>query len=408
MQLREHISSIKIIDDHIHAFDDVVWRDTIGTTPFASFSRDKPELPSKMTPLVRVKMLNQAYRELYDFPYSTITADNQQELYELFERSKADEVPLYLRAMERAGIESAFHICLNNTELPRGLDSQRFKRVAYVDGFLIPLDNSEIKKASKQANSFISMAESFTKSIYQDFASYPTSFDDYLNFISTVIEKLRALGFLAVKLNHAYWRDMTVNVVSEDDAREIFNAKDVSLYRYQQLQDFLMRKLIAKAAEVDLPVQVHAGGPGAERPMKECDPSCLDSFLWLPDIRQAKIIILHGGYPFCHEAGYMACHIWSVRKTCLDISWFGWGHFSSPNAVVSTLREWLELGIARRLIYGSDAGNPVQLWMSAMNMREALFLALKGMIDDGLIDETQALYTAELVFRGNAKSVYGI
>ena len=142
--------------------------------------------------------------------------------------------------------------------------------------------------------------------------------------------------------------------------------------------------------------------------MKECDPSCLDAFLWLPDIRQAKVIILHGGYPFCHEAGFMACHIWNVRKTCLDVSWFGWGHFSSPNALVSPLREWLELGIVRRLIYGSDAGNPVQLWVSAMNFREALFRALKGMIDDGLIDETQALSMAELVLRGNAKSVYGL
>jgi predicted TIM-barrel fold metal-dependent hydrolase len=222
------------------------------------------------------------------------------------------------------------------------------------------------------------------------------------------MEKLQEQGFVGIKFNNPYWRDIAVNVINEEDARDVFESKDSSPARYRQLQDFLMRKIVAKAAELNWPVQIHAGGPGAERPMNECDPSRLDAFLWLPDIRNAKVIILHGGYPFCHEAGYMACHIWNVRKTCLDLSWFGWGHFSSPKALVNPLREWLELGIVRRLIYGSDAGNAVQLWISAMNFREALYLALKGMIDDGMIDETQATYMAELVLYGNAKTIYGL
>lgn len=408
MNLREQIYDIKIIDDHIHAFDDEVWRDAVGKMPFAYVARDKLELPSKTTPIVRAKALAAAYRELYDFPYPTITPDNERELDELFKRSKADEASVYLRALKRAGIEYAFHICLNDIELPLGLDKQRFKRVAYFDGFLVPLDNSEIKKASKQVNAFVSIAELFKKSAHKQLAWHPTSFEDYQKFVSTVLEKLHEQGFLGIKFNHGYWRDMTVNVVSEDEARDVFESKDISPARYRLLQDFLMRKIIVKAAELNLPVQIHSGGPGAERPMKETDPSCLDAFLWLPDIRPAKIVILHGGYPFCREAGYMAYHIWNVRKTCLDISWFGWGHFSSPNALVRTFRDWLEMGIVRRLIYGSDGGNPVQLWISAMNVREALFLALKGMIDDGLIDETQALSMAELVLRGNAKTVYGL
>lgn len=66
------------------------------------------------------------------------------------------------------------------------------------------------------------------------------------------------------------------------------------------------------------------------------------------------------------------------------------------------------MGIVRRLIYGSNAVNPYQLWLSAMNVRQCLYLALKGMIDDGLINENQAFTMAELVLRGNAKELYNL
>lgn len=405
MNLKEQIDSIRIIDDHMHALNDVYWREAIGDIPFA-FAFDKLDVPSKMTTVARAKTLAVAYRELYDFPYPTITPDNESELDKLYQRSKSDETSVYHRALDKAGIDLAFEICFSNPELPLGLDPQRFKRVAYIDGLVIPLDNSEIKKASRQSNVFLSMAETFAKNVHKQLDWYPTSFEDYLKFVSTVIEKLQEQGCIAIKLNHAYWRDITIDVVSDDEARDVFESKDASPARYKCLQNFLLRRIIARAAELDLPIQIHTGGVGPERSIREGDPSCLDGFLWLPDLRQAKIVLLHGGYPFCREAGVMVSRMWNQRKTCLDISWMWWGHFSSPTALVGILREWLEMGIVRRLIYGSDAGNPHQIWMSALNIREALYLALKGMINDGLIDEKQALSMAELVLRGNAKTLY--
>jgi predicted TIM-barrel fold metal-dependent hydrolase len=405
MNLKEEIDKIKIIDDHVHVFNDVYWRDVVGDIPFA-FEFDKLDVPSKMTTVKRGKTLATAYRELYDFPYSTITPDNEPELDKLYRRSKSDEASVYHRALERAGIEYAFEICLSNPELPPGLNPQYFKRVAYLDGLMIPLDNTELKKASRQANVFVSMAEAFAKSVHKKLDWYPKSFEDYLKFISALIERLREQGCISIKFNHAYWRDIAVDVVSEDEARNVFESKEANPIRYKRLQDFLIRRMIAKAAQLDLPIQIHTGGIGPERSMEEGNPTCLDGFLWLPDLRQAKVVLLHGGYPFCREAGFMVSRMWNQRKTCLDISWMGWGHFSSPNALVGILREWLEMGIVRRLIYGSDAGNSHQLWMSAMNMREALYLALKGMINDGLLNESQALSMAELVLRGNAKTLY--
>jgi predicted TIM-barrel fold metal-dependent hydrolase len=405
MNLKEQIDNIRIIDDHVHALSYVYWRDVVGDKPFA-FELNKLDVPSKMTTIAHANTLAAAYCELYDFPYPTITPDNEPELDKLYQRSKKDEASVCHRAMEKAGIDCAFEICPSNPELPPGLNPQLFRRIPCLDGLIIPLNNTELKKASRQTNAFLLMAESFAKGMHKQLNWYPKLFDDYLKFISVAIEKLREQGCIALKLNHAYWRDIKVGAISEDEARDVFKSKDASPICYKHLQDFLIRRIMVKSAELDMPIQIHTGGIGQERSMREGDPSCLDGFLWLPDLRQAKVVLLHGGYPFCQEAGFMVSRMWSQRRTCLDISWMWWGHFSSPNALVGILREWLEMGIVRRLIYGSDARNPHQLWMSAKNIRKALYLALTGMMNDGLIDENQALFMAELILFGNAKTLY--
>jgi predicted TIM-barrel fold metal-dependent hydrolase len=251
------------------------------------------------------------------------------------------------------------------------------------------------------------MAETFIKNMQSHFDGYSTSFDDYLKFMFTIMEKIREQGCVALKMAFGYWRGINVDVVSEDEARSVFEAKDVSSERYKRLQDYLLRRILAKASEIGLPVQIHSGCTGVESFMKESDPSCLDKLLWFPDVRPARVVLLHGGYPFCREAGFMVS-AWgrSPRQLYLDLSLIWMEHPCSPYALVGTLREWLEMGLASKLIYGSDGTSPFKLWISAMDIREALYIVLKGMIDDGLISESQALSMAEQILRGNAETVY--
>jgi hypothetical protein len=407
MNLKKQIDGIKIIDDHAHPLDTAYWIDAVGGVPFPPEVHGL-ELPSATTPLPRVKKLLTIYRDLYGFSHSTLTPQNQQELKELHEQSRSDEASVYHKVLDLAGIESVFEICLSNPELPPGLDPERFKRVPYFDGFLIPLDNSELKKTCKKAELFITMAEIFVKNMQQQLNWYPTSFDEYLKFLAGVMEKLHEQGCIALKMAFGHYRDLTTDVVNKEEARDIFNSKDTSGRRYIRLQDYLLKFILAKAGELGLPVQIHTGATGIEIFTKESDPVCLDKLLWLPELSSAKVVLLHGGYPFCHEAGFMVSDTARrPRQLYLDISLL-MEHPSSPNAMVGVLREWLEMGIAPKLIYGSDGTSPIKLWISAMNIRECLHMTLKGMIDDGLIDTTQALSMAEMVLRSNAKKVYNV
>jgi len=407
LNLKKQIDDIKIIDDHAHALDAFYWIDAVGGIPFPPEVHGL-ELPSAMTPLPRLKKLMTVYRDLYGFPHSSLTPQNQPELEELHKKSCSDEASVYHKALDLAGIETVFEICANKLELPTGLNAERFKLVPLFDGFLIPLDNSELKKTCKKAELFITIAELLVKNMQKQLNWYPSSFDEYLKFLFGVMQKMQEQGCIGVKLAFGHYRDLTTDIVGEEEARDIFNSKDNSTKRYNRLQDYLLRFMLTKAAGLELPVQIHTGATGIEIFTKESDPVCLDKLLWLPELGSARVVLLHGGYPFCHEAGFMVTDTARrPRQLYLDISLL-MEQPGSPNAMVGVLREWLEMGIAHKLIYGSDGTSPIKLCISAMNIRECLYMALKGMMDDGLINMAQALSMAEMVLRNNARKVYKI
>ena len=64
----------------------------------------------------------------------------------------------------------------------------------------------------------------------------------------------------------------------------------------------------------------------------------------------------------------------------------------------------------RRLLGGALCltGWEEKAWLAARTSREALALALTGMMADGEITRPQALDLARLVLRGNAERLYGL
>lgn len=403
MNLKEQINEIKIVDHHCHPIDNFYWDEAVGAYPFAAITA-KLSVPTPLTTIERQKTLLRAFRELYDFPYDKVTPENESELDKAYQRSKKDEYKMFHKAMELAGIESGMEICMGRPVLPPGLDSKRFARAQCIDGFMLPLNNSGIGSNDRQKQ-FVKMVEFWPNLLRKELN--PKSFDDYLNMISAAFENLSKEGIAALKMNHAYWRDIAVDAVNKDEAQDVFDKKDNSPVRYKRLQDFIMRHMLAKAGTLDLPIHIHTGcAPGLPQGMTYADPSRFDSFLWLLDIMNTKIVLLHGSYPFCHEGGFMASRVGPVPKVYLDVSVIFWWHPGSPRSLVKTLREWLEMGCAEKMLYGSDSIDPLSFWMGAINIREALYLTLSEMIKDGLYNESQAVAIARLILHDNAKKLY--
>ncbi|MFH0729754.1 MAG: amidohydrolase family protein [Pseudomonadota bacterium] len=401
MDLREKIRDMKIVDHHVHALDSFYWMESIGSYPFAPFIAKLP-VPDPLAMLTRSRRMLKSYREVYGFPYSEFTQENIKELDDLYQASLKDEGTFYMKAMDVSGIESVLSMCMSRPVLGPGLDPARVARAQLIDGFIAPLDNSGIGD-DPRTKMFVKMMEVYPKGILQKL--YPKSFDDYVNMITVALEEMAKDGVIAIKSNHPYWRDIAIDAVDKKDAEDVYNKKDATPVRYKMLQDYLMRHLIAKAGELDLPLHVHTGGHGIAQPVHLAEPTRFDPFLWLPDIKPAKIVLLHGGFPYLREAGFMASRM-GGPNVYLDISLITLGLPGTPGTIAKILRDWLEAGLAPKMLYGSDGPSIFLLSISSINIREELHLALKGMIDDGLINEDQAFTMAQMILHDNAKKLY--
>lgn len=412
MNLMTEINNIKIIDDHQHALDPFYWREALGETPPFPPEVHGMEIPTPEMHLSKTRKLMNIFHALYGFPHATITEENKKELQDMYNESRKDEAGIYHKVMDLAGIEMAFQICLTRPVLSPGLDPNRFKRVGLIDGFLIPFDNSELKSASRKSKLFIGMAEVSAQNMKNELDWHPTTFDEYLKFVTAVIKKYQELGCISVKTFTGQWRSLDFEWVSEEEARRVFETKDMRPDRYKTFQDFLLKYILIKCGEIGITFQMHsgAGGGGEGGLMRENDPSLCDKLLWHPEVARTKVVILHGGYPYCREAGFMVAGFGRrPRPVYLDTG-IMWADHPTPGAasLVNTLREWMEMGLSHRLIYGSDATSPFKLWMSAVCFREDLYKVLKGMIDEELISESQALSMAYQILRGNAEAVYDL
>src|SRR6266496_1560108 len=84
-----------------------------------------------------------------------------------------------------------------------------------------------------------------------------------------------------------------------------------------------------------------------------------------------------------------------------------------PRALSEVLRDWLE-SYPDKILFGTDAfsfGPAVDwgevAWLSNTTARQALALALTGMMSDGEITREHALEVARMVLRENASKLYG-
>ena len=78
----------------------------------------------------------------------------------------------------------------------------------------------------------------------------------------------------------------------------------------------------------------------------------------------------------------------------------------------NAIREWLEHNPEKVMFatdaypYSSEIGWEEGCWLAAQTGRQALGLALTGMLRDGEIDRDEAVRLARLVLRDNARKLY--
>jgi predicted TIM-barrel fold metal-dependent hydrolase len=412
--LAAEIQKIKAVDNHAHPLKIVA----PGEKPddeFDALPLDNIEpfaLPPRLQ-LTNPEFIN-AWREMYGYKYTDMIEGHLAELLgakQRVMRDRGDGYPAWI--LDQLNIEVMF---ANRVAMGRGLDAARFRWVAFDDALLFPLSNEAAKRLNPDYRGFYPGEERLLKRYLSDLKlnALPSTFDEYLKTVVTpTLEKQKRGGAVALKFEAAYLRKLDFELADETQARAVYaryiKGGEASAADYKALQDFLFRFVAREAGRLGLAVHIHAiDGAGSYYRASGSNPLLLEPAFNDPALRKTNFVIVHGGAPFTKQTASM------MSKPNVYADFSAQTFLLYPRALGENLRYWLE-SYPDKILFGTDAfsfGPAVDwgeiAWLSNSTARQALALALTGMMNDGEITRERALELARMALRENAVRLYGL
>jgi hypothetical protein len=356
-----------------------------------------------------------AWKALWGFDgVVPLDADGLRRLETARSQVKAREGAHYAAwVLDQASIAT---VLSNRVAMGAGLAAPRYRWVPYVDALLFPLDNSGLEAATPDRAQFFPLEERLRARYLQEagLQAVPATLGEYLTRVVTpTLERQKAGGAVGEKFEVAYLRGFDFADTPRETAERIYSkwagGGRPDAGEYKALQDFLFRYIAAECGRLGMPVHLHTmSGGGGYFAVDRGNPMLLESVFDDSRLRNTRFVMLHGGWPFVREAGALL----QKPNVYLDLSQEALTF--SPRTMATWLREWLET-FPDKVMFGTDGypfsesmGWEEAEWIANRNARQALGLALTGMMRDGEISRERADAIAREVLRGAAAQLYGI
>ncbi len=411
--LLAEISKIKAIDNHAHPLKYVPQ----GEKPDDEYDALPLEAIEAFPLPLRLSPTNpefiRAWHDLFGYTYNDMTEAHVAELLKTKQRvmgQQGDKFPAWV--LDQLNIETMF---ANRVAMGRGLTSPRFRWVAFDDALICPLNNGAAKRLNKDYAAFYPGEERLLKRYLSDLKlpALPSSLDEYLKQVVTAtLERQKQNGAVAVKFEAAYLRWLDFDNPDEPTARatyaEFVKGGEPPASDYKALQDFLFYYIARETGRLGLAVHIHCiSGAGGFYRQTGSHPYLLETAFNDPTLRKTNFVVVHGGYPFTKEMGQL------LSKPNVYADFSAQTFFTYPRELSDILRNWLE-SYPDKVLFGTDAfafGPSVDwgelAWLSNTTARQALAIALTGMMNDGEITRARASELARMVLHDNAARLYG-
>jgi len=408
------IQETKAIDNHAHPlrYDapgtprdedyDALPCDNLEQSPGPVRSRaDNPELIA-------------GWRLLYGYTHSDMAPAHVKELVAAKEKALREHgagYPAWI--LDKIGIQIMF---ANRVALGPGVQPPRFRWVPFADALMLPLDNSSSKRLNSEYDWFYSHEEKLLKRYLTDLQmdAPPASLRDYLvKVVTPTLERQKQQGAVALKLEAAYLRPLNFGRAAEADAERVYAAY-IALGPapdgdYRKLQDFLFHYIAQEAGRLGLAIHIHsAPGCGDYFGQRGANPLLLEGAFNDPSLRKTNFVIVHGGWPYVKETAAL------MQKPNVYADFSFSDIMLYPRALAEMMRDWLEM-YPEKVLFGTDSspGPPESNWeeggwLASTTARQALGMALTGMIHDAEISHERATEIARMVLRENAIKLYGL
>jgi hypothetical protein len=401
-RLLEKIKSIKIFDHHAHpGFGDDSDVDAQATPPQHLPFRERDNNPELVA----------AVKALFDYPYSDLSQDH---MHWLEERSTAAEkaggTRYWDRMLDQCGIESSV---ANRVAMAGYLNPKRFRWVFFVDSFLFPLDNKMVIAENPDEGVYIPLQEKVLHRYMQQagISRLPNSFDEYLAFVSRILEENQKKGGIAEKFEAGYFRSLYFADPPRAAAAAVYQKYHSggipTPEEYKTFQDYVFRYLVTEGGRLRLPVHIHtAVGEGDYFRLRNGNVLNLENIVKDPRYLNTTFVLIHGGYPYFREVIWLA----SMKNVYIDSSEIE--TLVYPSEMKNVLKLWLET-YPEKITFGSDAypfstalGAEESYWLAVYSARDALAAALAEMVASNEITEDKALEIAHGYLHDNALSLY--
>jgi len=310
--------------------------------------------------------------------------------------------------------DAATEIALVNQYTHEGIDNKRLRWVPHATPLLYPLAADHLMARSPSHKADITEAQENLQTSFRetDLNSAPADLLGYVRFVDATLRRWQRQGAVGIKFWDAYLRTLRIADVPESQAVILYTKglrTALSREEYLALQDYLWRHILHEAGKINLPVHIHSslGVPPFLRTL-ESDVRNLEDVLADPKFFQTPIVLIHGGAPWYEIAAYLGMkpNVW------IDISSLG---FIRPVPEFAAILRTYFILAPEKVLYGTDAsayptfpgGADVHHLIVSRATRDALYLALSGLIRDGVIDERRALDMGRGVLRENARRLHG-
>lgn len=410
--LLNDISKIKAIDNHAHPLKYVA----AGEKPDDEFDALPLDAIGPIPLPVRLDPNNpefiRAWHDLYRYSHHDMSEAHKRELMATKQRifgERGDGFPVWI--LDQLNIET---MLANRVVMGRGLTAPRFRWVSFDDALLFPLNNEAAKRSNPDYKGFYPGEEKLLKRYLADLnlKALPMTLDAYLKTVVTpTLERHKREGAVAIKFEAAYLRKLDFDnpdrLLAHGTYGRFIRGGEPPAAGYKALQDFLFFYIAREAGRLGLAVHIHCiEGAGAFYRQSGSNPLLLETVFNDASLRKTNFVVVHGAYPFTKEMRSL------MSKPNVYADFSAQSFFTYPRELSETLRQWME-GYPDKILFGTDAfsfGPEVDwgevAWLSNTTARQALALALTGMMNDGEINRDRAMELARMVLRENALKLY--
>ena len=414
--LVEAIAKIKAIDNHAHP----VRYAAEGQKPDDEYDALPCDALESAPPPVRVRPDNPewigAWRALYGYSFGDASADHAKTLVAAKQSALRGHGASYATwVLDKMGIETMF---ANRVALGKDFAPPRFRWVPFVDALMLPLNGGEMERLNPDSRAFYGAEARLLKRYLADLGlnAPPATLGEYVSRVVTAtLERQKRAGAVALKFEAAYLRPLNFSNVTQGDAEPVYaryiGGGEPPAGDYRKLQDFLFHSIAQEAGRLGLAIHIHsAPGCGDYFNIRGANPSLLEGVFNDPSLRKTNFVIVHGGWPYTKSVAALL----GKPNVYTDFSFIT--QMLYPRALAEVLRDWLEWH-PEKVLFGTDAFGGPEVnalnweesgWLASTTARDALSLALTGMMRDHEISRERAVQLAHMLLRDNAIKLYGL